>query len=74
MEEKFKSTKINWNWIDKVGHPPRELATDERGIPRSFIVLTECGIKASYTFDDGSGFSEIDTWMPLAWAYAENER
>lgn len=69
----FKSSKIHWHNIAKHGFPPRELRIDANGLERVFLVKTECGLRTSYMFEDGSGFSDIDGgWAALEWAYTDN--
>ncbi|HDS0957137.1 TPA: hypothetical protein QDZ28_000783 [Pseudomonas putida] len=69
----YKPTRIHWHPIDKFGLPPRELRKTDQGLDRTFMVKTDEGLKASSMFEDGSGFEDLGTGVPIAWAYAPSE-
>jgi hypothetical protein len=66
---KVKGSKIHWHEIATHGRPPFELRKDENGLDRIFLVKTDCGLRASHLFEDGSGFSDLEDCIALAWGY-----
>lgn len=62
-------TKVRWNYIDKVGTPPRELCTiGETQIPRTFLCRGHYSLFTSTLFDDLSGFTDQGDDPVVAWA------
>ncbi|MEG0868213.1 MAG: hypothetical protein RSD49_08025 [Hafnia sp.] len=69
-----KGSKIHWHDIQQFGMPPKELRKTSSGLDRIFLVMTDSGLRASYSFDDGSGFADLEFGIaPLAWAYMTGE-
>lgn len=65
------ASKINWNEIEKVGRPTRELRIQEIGkckVPRIFLCRGEYSIFTSTMFEDGSGFADEENDPAKAWA------
>jgi hypothetical protein len=68
-----KVSKIHWHSIEKYGLPAPEHRKMDNGQERIFLVKTDCGLRASYLFSDGSGFSDLNDECALAWAIASGE-
>lgn len=67
-----KPSKIKWHDIKKYGLPPLEIRQMANGCERIFFVKTDCGLRASYLFQDGSGFSDLEDCIAQQWAYEDD--
>lgn len=67
-----KPSKIKWHEISKNGLPPQEIRKMKSGLERIFLVMTDCGLRASYLFQDGSGFADLEDCIAQAWAYEDD--
>lgn len=67
------ASKINWQYLDKVGRPSQDLRVTASGALRQFLLRGEYSITCAFMFDDGSGFAtEADfTDNIVAWAIVE---